>query len=82
MNAQGEERFVEVERRLANNPPIPVPSIVLRGEDSGLGRPSPDAKEDEKNFSKLVARGIVSGAGHALTVQRPDEVALALKELL
>ena len=82
MNAQGEERFVEVERRLANNPPIPVPSIVLRGEDSGLGRPSPDPKEDEKNFSKLVARRIVSGAGHDLPVQRPDEVALALKELL
>ena len=82
MNAQGEERFVEVERRLANNPPIPVPSIVLRGEDSGLGRPSPDPKEDEKNFSKLVARRIVSGAGHDLPVQRPDEVARALRELL
>ncbi|MEE2687454.1 MAG: alpha/beta hydrolase [Chloroflexota bacterium] len=82
MNAAGETRFVEVERRLADNPPIPVPSIVLRGEDSGLGRPSPDPEEDEKNFSKLVARRIVSGAGHDLPVQRPDEVARALRELL
>ena len=82
MNAEGEERFLEVERRLADNPPIPVPAIVLRGEDSGLGRPSPDPEEDEKNFSKLVARRIVSGAGHDLPVQRPDEVARALIELL
>ena len=39
-------------------------------------------EEDEKNFSKLVARRIVSGAGHDLPVQRPDEVARALRELL
>ena len=82
MNAPGEERFLEMERRLAENPAILVPSIVLRGEDSGLGRPSTDPEEDERNFSKLVARRIVQGAGHDLPVQRPDEVARALRELL
>ena len=39
MNAPGEERFLEVERRLAELPPVLTPSIVLRGADSGLGRP-------------------------------------------
>jgi pimeloyl-ACP methyl ester carboxylesterase len=81
-NAPGEERFLEVERELAKRPPITVPSIVLRGGDSGLGAPSEDPSEDEAHFPNLVARRIVSGAGHDLPVQRPDAVSDALLELL
>ena len=62
MNAPGEDRFIEVELNLAVRPPITVPSIVLRGADSGLGAPSQDPSEDERNFTQLVARRIVSGA--------------------
>jgi len=82
MNAPGEDRFIEVELNLAEGPPITVPSIVLRGADSGLGAPSQDPSEDERNFTHLVARRIVSGAGHDLPVQRPDAVSAALLELL
>ena len=82
MNAPGEDRFIEVEVKLAERPPITVPSIVLRGADSGLGAPSQDPSEDERNFTQLVARRIVSGAGHDLPVQRPDAVSAALLELL
>ena len=82
MNAPGEDRFIEVERKLAERPPITVPSIVLRGADRGLGAPSQDPSEDERNFTHLVARRIVSGAGHDLPVQRPDAVSAALLELL
>ena len=82
MNAPGEDRFIEVELNLAEKPPITVPSIVLRGADSGLGAPSQDPSEDERNFTQLVARRIVSGAGHDLPVQRPDAVSAALLELL
>ena len=82
MNAPGEDRFIEVELNLAKRPPITVPSIVLRGADSGLGTPSRDPSEDERNFTQLVARRIVSGAGHDLPVQRPDAVSAALLELL
>jgi len=82
MNAPGEARFIEVERKLAERPPILVPSIVLRGADSGFGAPSPDQSEDQEKFPKLVARRIVVGAGHDLPVQRPDEVSSALLELL
>jgi pimeloyl-ACP methyl ester carboxylesterase len=81
-NAPGEERFLKVERELAKRPPITVPSIVLRAGDSGLGAPSEDPSEDEAHFTKLVARRIVSGAGHDLPVQRPDAVSEALLELL
>ncbi len=82
MNAPGEDRFIEVELNLAEGPPITVPSIVLRGANSGLGAPSQDPSEDERNFTQLVARRIVSGAGHDLPVQRPDAVSAALLELL
>ena len=81
-NAPGEERFLEVERKLAEGPPVTVPAIVLRGADSGLGAPSEDPSEDERNFTNLVARRIISGAGHDLPVQRPDAVSEALLELL
>ncbi len=82
MNAPGEERFVGVERELAKGPLITVPSIVLRAADSGFGSPSQDPSEDQKNFTNLVARRIVAGAGHDLPVQRPDEVSEALIQLL
>ena len=82
MNAPGEDRFIEVELNLAEGPPVTVPSIVLRGADSGLGAPSQDPSADERNFTQLVARRLVSGAGHDLPVQRPDAVSAALLELL
>tara|TARA_B100001971_G_scaffold64804_2_gene59623 strand:- start:2801 stop:3700 length:900 start_codon:yes stop_codon:yes gene_type:complete len=82
INAPGEDRFIEVERKLAEGPPVTVPSIVLRGGDSGLGAPSEDPSEDERNFTNLVARRIVAKAGHDLPVQRPDAVSTALLELL
>ena len=82
INAPGENRFIEVERKLAEGPPVTVPSIVLRGRDSGLGAPSEDPSEDERNFTNLVARRIVAKAGHDLPVQRPDAVSTALLELL
>ena len=81
-NAPGEERFLDVERELAKSPQITVPSIVLRAGDSGLGVPSADPSEDTAHFTNLVARRIVSGAGHDLPVQRPDAVSEALLELL
>ena len=80
--APGEERFLDVERQLAERPPIHVPAIVLRGNDSGFGRPSPDAAGDRRRFTNLVARRIVEGAGHDLAPQRPAAVSSALIELL
>ncbi len=82
VNAPGEARFLDVERELAERPPIQVPAIVLRGADSGFGRPSADPSGDQRRFPALVARRIVDGAGHDLPAHRPDAVADALLELL
>tara|TARA_B100000029_G_scaffold143204_1_gene138432 strand:- start:1099 stop:1359 length:261 start_codon:yes stop_codon:yes gene_type:complete len=82
MNALGEAKFIDVEARLATFPPVEVPAIVLRGEDSGFGRPSEDSTEDKSKFSNLKYRKIVPGAGHDFPIQRPDEVISALMALL
>lgn len=82
VNAPGEERFLEIERRLAQRPVIEVPTIVLRGADSGFGPPSTNPAGDQARFSNLIARRIVQGAGHDLPAHRPDAVADALLELL
>jgi pimeloyl-ACP methyl ester carboxylesterase len=82
LNAPGEERFGEVERELAERPQIQVPAIVLRGAESGFGRPSADPSGDQRRFPALVARRIVEGAGHDLPAHRPDAVSTALLELL
>jgi len=82
MNAPGEERFLETERYLAQRPTIDVPAIVLRGVESGFGRPTTDPAGDRARFTKLMARRLVQGAGHDLPVQRPDTVSAALMELL
>ncbi len=82
LNAPGEERFLAVERRLAERPPIQVPAIVLRAAEGGFGRPSQDPSGDQARFPGLVARRIIEKAGHNLPVQRPDAVSAALFELL
>ena len=82
LNAPGEERFLAVERQLAERPPIQVPAIVLRGAEGGFGRPSRDPSGDQARFPGLVARRIIESAGHNLPVQRPDAVSAALFELL
>jgi pimeloyl-ACP methyl ester carboxylesterase len=82
LNAPGEPRFAEVERRLAARPKIDVPSIVLYGADDGIARPSPDPTADRAQFPKLAGRRIVNGAGHFLPREKPGEVSSAIVDLL
>lgn len=83
LNAPGEPRFVEMERMLAAQPPVGVPSIVLAPGATGLGgRPAESPAGDQRRFTNLVARRIVEGAGHDLPAHRPDAVADALLELV
>ena len=83
LNAPGEQRFLDMERRLAEQPPVGVPAIVLAPGATGLGgRPAPNPAGDRRRFTNLVARRIVEGAGHDLPAQRPDAVAEALLELV
>jgi pimeloyl-ACP methyl ester carboxylesterase len=81
VNAPGEPRFAEMEKRLAGRPRIDVPSIVLHGADDGIRRPPPDSPE-RASFTKLMARRIVPGAGHFVPREKPEAVSSAILELL
>ena len=82
-NAPGEARFIEMERQLAKRPKIEVPSVVLFGGDSGFGRPASDTTPAERaDFTNLVARRIVEGAGHFIPREKPETVASAVLEVL
>jgi pimeloyl-ACP methyl ester carboxylesterase len=81
-NAPGEPRFKDVERRLAERPPIQAPTITLYGLDDGLRRPAVESPEERLVIPKLVARRVVPGAGHFLPREKPEAVSAALVELL
>ena len=81
LNAPGEPRFAAVERQLAERPKITVPSIVLYGADDGLGSPPADTPAERASFTALVARRVVSGAGHFMPREQPGAVSSAILEL-
>src|SRR5438034_2823578 len=63
LNAAGEPRFADVERRLAMRPTIDVPAIVLYGPDDGVGGPPPpDSPAERAVFTSRMARRLVPGA--------------------
>jgi pimeloyl-ACP methyl ester carboxylesterase len=82
-NAPGEERFKAVEQQLAKRPKIQCPSITLYGADDGIARPPAESPPAERAaFASLVARRVISGVGHFMPREKPDEVSSALLELL
>jgi len=80
-NAPGDPHFDTIERRLAERPPIVVPSIILHGADDGVDRP-------ERTLSHLslfpagTERVVVPGGGHFLPREQPAAVADAILRLL
>lgn len=82
-NAPGEARFVETEKKLALRPKVEVPTVLLHGGDDGFGKPPAQATEVEHTqFTKLVARHVVDGAGHFVPHEKPDAVAAGILEAL
>jgi pimeloyl-ACP methyl ester carboxylesterase len=81
-NAQGEPRFLDVEKRLAQRPRIEAPTITLYGRADGLGAPAAQNPNEASTFAKLVARRVIDEAGHFMPRERPDAVYSALLELL
>jgi pimeloyl-ACP methyl ester carboxylesterase len=80
-NAPGDPRFDAIEHRLAERPPIVVPSIILHGADDGVDRP----QRTESHLSLFPAgteRMVVPRGGHFLPREQPAAVADAILRLL
>lgn len=79
-NAAGDPFYDEIERNLAVQPSIGVPSIVLHGECDGVGPPEQSAGA-ASHFSGRFERRVIPVAGHFLSREAPDAVAKAILAL-
>ena len=78
--ATGEQRFDDLEQRLAAAPIITVPTITMEGDANGAPHPEPVAYA--KRFSgKYAHRLITGGIGHNLPQEAPRAFADAIIEV-
>jgi pimeloyl-ACP methyl ester carboxylesterase len=78
--AEGEPKFDDLEKRLAEFPLIGVPTITLEGDANGA--PHPDPSVYAKKFSgKYAHRTITGGIGHNLPQEAPQAFAEAVLDL-
>ncbi|CRM00309.1 Haloalkane dehalogenase [Pseudomonas sp. 22 E 5] len=81
MYAPGDPALAFIEEKLAEQPPISVPSIALFGADDGVGPPS-QQDEDVGLFSGFYRRRVLPGVGHNIPQEAPQATLDALLELL
>jgi pimeloyl-ACP methyl ester carboxylesterase len=75
--AEGEPKYDDLEKRLAEGPVITVPTITLEGDANGAPHPDPSAYA--KKFSgKYAHRVIAGGIGHNLPQEAPEAFAEAV----
>ena len=80
-NALGDPALAAIERRLAAQPPITVPTIVLHGTGDGIALPEASAGH-ARHFTGPYERRLVPRAGHAVPQEAPRETAAAVMELV
>jgi pimeloyl-ACP methyl ester carboxylesterase len=78
--AEGEPKYDDLEKRLAEGPVLTVPTITLEGDANGA--PHPDPSSYAKKFSgKYANRIITGGVGHNLPQEAPQAFAEAVVEV-
>jgi hypothetical protein len=78
---EGQSKFDELEKRLAEGPVITVSSITLAGDANGAPH-YPDANSYRNKFSgKYEHRNITGGVGHNLPQEAPQAFAQAIVDV-
>src|SRR5215831_10368961 len=78
--AEGERKYDDLEKRLAESPVITVPTITLEGDANGA--PHPDPGSYARKFSgRYEHRLITGGIGHNLPQEAPAAFAKAVMDL-
>jgi pimeloyl-ACP methyl ester carboxylesterase len=75
--AEGEPKYDESEKRLAEAPVISVPTITMEGDANGAPHPDPGAYA-KKFTGKYAHRNITGGVGHNLPQEAPEAFARAV----
>ncbi len=79
-NAPGDPTLEPLEQRLAQQPPITVPTIVLHGACDGVG-PAAQSESHTRHFTAHYERRVVPVAGHFLSRETPDAMVQAIRDL-
>jgi pimeloyl-ACP methyl ester carboxylesterase len=78
--AEGEPKYAELEKRLAESPVITVPTITMEGDTNGA--PHGDPSLYANNFSgKYEHRNVTGGIGHNLPQEAPQAFAQAVVDV-
>jgi pimeloyl-ACP methyl ester carboxylesterase len=78
--AEGEAKYEDLEKRLAEGPVITVPTMTLEGDANGAPHPEPSAYA--KKFSgRYSHRTLKGGIGHNLPQEAPQAFAKAIVEV-
>ena len=78
--AEGEPKYDDLEKRLAQAPVITVPTITLEGDANGAPHPDP-ASYATKFSGKYEHRIITGGIGHNLPQEAPEAFAQAVVDV-
>ena len=78
--AEGEAKYADIEKRLAESPVITVPTITLEGDANGAPHP-PDSAYRRKFSGRYAYRLISGGVGHNLPQEAPQAFAQAVIEV-
>jgi len=79
--AEGDPQYVELQRKLAAQPSITVPTITLDGEGDGV-IPATDGSRSAPKFTGPRVHRIVPRAGHNLPQEEPEVFVAAVMELI
>lgn len=79
--APGDPAYDALERRLAAQPAIAAPAIVLHGADDGVMPPAPHDPA-RRHFTSAYERRVIPLAGHFLPRETPDAVVEAIRTLV
>jgi len=79
-NVAGDPALEAIERLLAAQPPIPVPTIVLQGDANGVV-PETWSKYRDK-FTGPAEQRVIARVGHNIPAEAPEAVAGAVLDLL
>ena len=79
-NAPGDPAYAAIEARLAAQPAIGAPTVVLHGQEDGVG-PEASSAGHGKHFSHSYERRVIPVVGHFLPNEIPDAVVQAITDL-
>jgi len=78
--APDDARYAAMQARMAANPPVAVPTVMLHGEEDGATRPE-TSHGKERYFTRGYRRSVLPGVGHMIQRERPQAVIDAVIQL-